>query len=537
MRKPPSLASSRLYDRPADAGGGDTAVQASAVRPDRTSVNLKLFPEPAADPATPASVTGKRPIAVIGAGFSGTIATLQLLRRLPPDQPVLLCERSPDFARGVAYATGDRDHLLNVRAANMSALSDEPLHFQEWLKRRAESGAGASLQDGGLGDGLYHTDVGVFASRGLYGQYLRSILDFAMRETAGHAQLRLLPDEVLDVVAADHGGYELVCASGLRLTVAGVVLAVGNLPPEESDSPRICRNAWSEKAWRPLSPDKPVLIVGTGLTMIDLAITLRRRGFTGGLLAMSRGGLLPTRHAAAGAWPTPHFTLAEERSLPRLMARLREEVRAASAQGVDWRAVIDSMRPVTASIWGRLPLPERRRFLRHARRYWDVHRHRMAPPHADMIESMLADGSLRILAGRIRAMEESGDVIEVRYAPRAEAAPAGGAAEERLQVQRVIMASGLEHISRTRDPLMQRLLDRGLVRVDRQGLGIDVSDGLNAVRGDGSAAERIWALGPIVRGVFWECVAVPDIRVQAAHVAVSVVARLREDAPRWSFII
>jgi uncharacterized NAD(P)/FAD-binding protein YdhS len=99
------------------------------------------------------------------------------------------------------------------------------------------------------------------------------------------------------------------------------------------------------------------------------------------------------------------------------------------------------------------------------------------------------------------------------------------------------MASGLEHISRTRDPLMQRLLDRGMIRVDSQGLGLDVTDGLNVVRGDGEPAERIWALGPIVRGVFWECVAVPDIRVQASHVAVSVVARLREDAPRWSFMI
>jgi uncharacterized NAD(P)/FAD-binding protein YdhS len=106
-----------------------------------------------------------------------------------------------------------------------------------------------------------------------------------------------------------------------------------------------------------------------------------------------------------------------------------------------------------------------------------------------------------------------------------------------LDVQRVIMASGLEHVSRTRDPLMQRLLERGLVRLDRQGLGIDVTDGLNVLSADDSVAERVWALGPIVRGVFWECVAVPDIRVQAAHVAVSVVARLREDAPRWSFNI
>ena len=483
-------------------------------------MSMPLFPEPS-ELAPPA---GKRPIAVIGAGFSGTIAALQLLRRLPQDQPVLLCERSPEFARGIAYATGDNNHLLNVRAANMSALSDEPMHFQDWLKRRAAAASST--------EGLHETEAGLFASRGLYGQYLRSILDYVMRETAGHAQLRLMPDDVLDVLSAEHGGYELVCASGQRLPVAGVVLAVGNLPHEESEDPNICRNPWGEKAWRKLDPHRPVLVVGTGLTMVDLAISLQRRGFTGGIVALSRGGLLPARHAAvAKPWPTPHFTMAEETSLPRLMTRLRDEVFAATEAGVDWRAVIDSMRPVTSSIWSRLPQTERRRFLRHARRFWDVHRHRLAPPHADLIDEMVEGGSLRVIGGRIRSLQDGPEGVRVRYSPRT------GGEDAELLVQRVIMASGIEHISRTRDPLMQRLIDRGLVRVDAQGLGLDVTDGLNVVRADGTPAERIWALGPIVRGVFWECVAVPDIRVQAAHAAVSVVARLREDAPRWSFII
>ncbi len=485
---------------------------------------LPLFPEreEAAPPA------GKRPIAVIGAGFTGTIAALQLLRRLPPDQPVVLCERSPEFAKGVAYATADNDHLLNVRAANMSALVDEPLHFQDWLKRRAEETREVN--------GLYETPAGLFASRGLYGRYLRTILDDVLRESAGHAQLRLMPDDVLDIVVSSQGRYELVCASGQRLEVAGVVLAVGNLPPEETEEANICRNPWGEKAWRKLDPDRPLLIVGTGLTMVDAAVSLHRKGFTGGIVALSRGGLLPARHKAVPApWPTPQFTMAEERSLALLTARLRDEVFAAAEAGVDWRAVIDSMRPITASLWGRLPQPERRRFLRHARRYWDVHRHRMAPPHADILESMMADRRLRVLAGRVRSMTDTGDGVRVCYGARAQGG--GPCSEHEITVQRVIMATGAEQISRTRDPLMQHLLDRGLVRLDAQGLGLDVTDGLNVVRADGGVAERIWALGPIVRGVFWECVAVPDIRVQAAHAAVSVVARLREDAPRWSFII
>ena len=464
--------------------------------------------------------TAKRPIAVIGAGFSGTIATLHLLRLLPADQPVLLCERAPEFARGVAYATGESGHLLNVRATNMSALADDPEHFANWLKRRPTGG-----------ESLHSTDSGLFASRGLYGEYLRDILDFAMRESAARAQLRLMPGDVTDVQPAPRGGFELVIAGAEAVEVAGIVLAVGNLPPEEHPNPRVCANPWDEKALDGLSGDAPVLIVGTGLTMADLAISLRRRGFAGKIIAISRGGLLPARHAAVTPWPTPHFTLAEEESLPLLMARLRDEVFAAAQQGVGWRGVIDSLRPITAGLWRRLPLAERRRFLRHARRYWDVHRHRMAPPNADLIESWMREGSLEVVSGRISAVVPGAAAVDVHYTPR------GGGAETTVSVQRVIMASGVEHISRSRDPLMARLLDQGLIRVDQQGLGLDVTDELNVVRADGSASDRIWALGPIVRGVFWECVAVPDIRVQASHVAASVVARLRQDAPRRSLLM
>ena len=463
----------------------------------------------------------RRPIAVIGAGFSGTIATLHLLNRLPAEQPVLLCERAPVFGHGIAYATEDNDHLLNVRTVNMSALNDKPLHFQDWITHRA---AGQQLQ------GLHHTAAGVFATRSLYGLYLRSILGSAMRESAGQARLRLFPDEVIDVVPLKDG-YELAGSRGQRLQVDKVLLAVGNLPAKESDDPHICNYAWGEKAQRPLTSDLPVLIVGTGLTMIDIAISLRRRNFAGGIYALSRGGLLPMRHAASKPWPTPTFSASEETSLRALTARVRAEIRQAKEEGNDWRAVIDSLRPITARLWGGLPAAERARFLRHVRRVWDVHRHRMAPPHADTIDSMLAEGSLIVAAGRIRRIESGLHSVRVTYAAR------DGSGEKIIEAQRVIMANGLEHISRTHDPLMKSMLERGLVRLDSQGLGIDVTDELNAIQADGTVADDIWALGPIIRGAFWECIAVPDIRIQAANVAVGVAGRLQEEAPRWSFTI
>jgi uncharacterized NAD(P)/FAD-binding protein YdhS len=479
---------------------------------------LSLFREPAQFASPP---PGKRPIAVIGAGFSGTIAALHLLRQVPADQPVLLCERAPEFARGLAYATGDTEHLLNVRATNMSALADEPSHFADWLSKRAAMSP----------QGQHATEAGLFASRGLYGQYLRSLLDSALRASASHAQLRLMPDDAIAATKLRDGGFGLNFASGTTLDVAGIVLSVGNIAPEENPSPHICANPWGEKAASPLAGDEPVLIVGTGLTMVDLVLSLRRRGFAGRIIAMSRGGLLPHRHAPAAPWPTPALTDGERRSVRRLMQRIRREVRMAAAQGVDWRAVIDSLRPLTAGIWGGLPPRERDRFLRHARRYWDVHRHRMAPPHADLLADMQRDGDLHIMAGRVTGIDSDGALAHVRYRPRR------AATEQTLAVQRVILANGLGPIARTRDRLIAGLVAQGLARVDSHGLGLDVTETLHVVGSDGVPAERLWALGPIVRGVFWECVAVPDIRVQASHMAANVAAALRADAPRWNFVI
>jgi uncharacterized NAD(P)/FAD-binding protein YdhS len=467
-------------------------------------VTLEAIPTP----------NGKRPIAVMGAGFSGIIAALHLRRRLPADRPVLLCERGAAAAGG-PEADGNADNLLNVRAANMSALSDEPAHFAEWLRLHGASGL----------DGIHETAAGLFATRGVYEHYLRSLLDQAIAGAAAGG-LRLLTDEVTDIVPAERAGYELTCASGDRIEAAGVVLAQDSLPAEESPHLRVCANPWGERAAQKLNNDQPVLIIGAGLAMVDVAISLRRRGFTGKIVAISRRGLLPTAHAPAGEWDTPHFTLAEEGSLTKLMARLRDEVFGAAEQGVDWRAVMDSMRPVTALLWGRLPPVERRRFLRHARRYWDTHRHRMAPPTAEQMAAMLADGSLEVMAGRVHGFEVGPYSVRARFTPR------GAAGATTLAVQRVIIASFLDRIDGTSDPLMQRLLHRGLIRLDAHGLGLEVTDGLNVVRDDGGVDPHLWALGPIVRGVFWECVAVPDIRVQAGYAAVGVVARLREDAPR-----
>jgi uncharacterized NAD(P)/FAD-binding protein YdhS len=438
------------------------------------------------------------PIAVIGGGYSGTMAAIQLLRATSPEHPVLLCERASSFAAGIAYSTAVPGHLLNVRAANMSAFPSEPAHFQDWLAAECAVEYGAAHQ----------TEAGVFASRAVYGRYLKAILQDAIQRTAEAGRVRLLPDEIVDIERAP-AGFRLTSGGGRRYTAKGVVLATGHVPSVPGADPRYCTSPWEPAATRDLRPDQPVLILGTGLTMVDIVLALRQNGFPGPILALSRRGLVAERHRAAGPRPPPVFSETDRRSVRRLMRRLREEVDAAHRAGGDWRAVIDSIRPTTSELWRGLTEAERRRFLRHPRRWWDIHRHRMAPPNAEAIESQIRDGGLKILAGRVCAVES--DPYHMRVLWR----PMGRTETEQLEIQRILVATGLEHAARTTDPLMQRLLERGLVRWDGLGLGIDVGDDLRAVGASGEGVPNLWALGPIVRGVFWECVAVPDIRNQA----------------------
>jgi uncharacterized NAD(P)/FAD-binding protein YdhS len=455
------------------------------------------------------------PIAIVGAGCSGTIAALHLLDRLP-FRSLLLCERSPAFARGAAYASSSPVHLLNVRAANMSAYPDQPMHFVDWLQRTS-----GQVPDADLEKQIHDTPCGTFVARDLYGRYLTALLRDTLSEDRGAFRLRIIPDEVVDLEPAGPG-YRLTLAGGRRHAVAGAILAAGHLLQGESGRGAYIANPWSAAVTHDLDPNRPVVILGTGLSMVDLTMQLWASGFPGPVIAISRRGLLPHSHVPTAPWPRPQLSRAEERSLAHLVRRLRHEVAHAQAQGIPWQSVVDSLRPITAQLWQSLLPAEQRRFLRHARPWWDVHRHRMAPPIAQQITALVRQGYLQTRAGFITGIEAAGRQVWIRYRPR------GGGEPVRLEAQRVLDARGATPVGEAQDPLMTRLLERGQVRLDRHQLGLEVTPALQAISRSGAATPGLWALGPLVRGVFWECTAVPDIRLQAVQLAGSVEAALRD---------
>lgn len=456
-----------------------------------------LCPAPAPAPAPPA-------VAIVGAGFSGTLLAVHLLRMARAPLQVLLIERSGRAGRGLAYASASDSHLLNVRVANMSALPEQPGHFRDWLQ--------ACGHAAGLGD-----DGGAaFVPRRVYGAYLEALLAEARATAAEGVRCTLLAAGVTRLDRAGDG-WRLQLDDGDCRSAGRVVLCLGNLPPAAPcplpallPAGRYLADPWQAAALAMIPPAATVLLAGTGLTMVDTLLSLLDQGHRGPVLALSRRGLLPQTHAPVAApWPC----LGAQESLGQLsalLARVRNGVRAA---GGDWRAVIDGLRPHTQRLWTALPDAERRRFLRHLRPYWEVHRHRLAPPVAARLQAALAGGRLRVLAARLQGIElTAADRLRVQGRLRS------GGAMLTLDTDVLINCTGPQcDFARIDEPLLRDALARGLLRADALGLGLDAGEDGELLDHEGRPQPGLYGLGPQVRGRVWELTAVPELRLAAAR--------------------
>jgi uncharacterized NAD(P)/FAD-binding protein YdhS len=431
------------------------------------------------------------PVAIVGGGFSGTILAAQLARR---GIGSVLIDGTGRLGRGVAYSTTEPAHLLNVPAEAMSAWSGEADHFAERFE--AEGG--------------HRRD---FAERRLFGRYLDKILDDAVASgftrtvnaTAASAKRR-------------DGGWHVELDNG-TVEAAALVLASGNQEPQPLSAfsgarDRLISDPWGSAAQarvRELAASgESALLIGTGLTMVDLVLSLDAAGHRGTIVALSRRGLIPRSHADYEPAPVEfdELPLGDIRGLGRWLRQ-----RAAK---VGWRAAVDSLRPHTQALWQGLGGEQQRRFLRHGRAWWDVHRSRIAPQVAKTIAGLIGEGRLTVMAGRIVTARDTGDALEVEIRRR------GASTPQTLCFAYAFNCTGpLHSISRTRDPLLRSLLDAGQVRADHLGIGLEVDERSRAAGG-----ERIWALGPLTKGRYWEIIAVPDIREQAATVADDIAREL-----------
>jgi uncharacterized NAD(P)/FAD-binding protein YdhS len=451
--------------------------------------------------------------AIIGAGFTGSMVAAHLLRGNPvPGKParIALIDRSARFGRGVAFGTRCPAHILNVPAGRMSAFEDAPDHFLDWARQRDPSIEGGS-----------------FVPRMLYGEYIAATLDEAERQATGAALERFGAAAI--AISPVNTGARIRLATGHTLQADRVVLALGNFPPADPplrdssalDDPRYLRDPWDLPAYAAIDPQRPVLLIGTGLTMLDVALELASRNHAGPILAISRRGLLPHPHRSPAKphHPEPPADIASwEPTAKGILRRLRAEVESAARHGINWREVVTSIRHDTARLWQLMDEAERRRFLTHLRAFWDVHRHRAAPQAYAAVQNLVNAKRLRVMAARLRALAATGESLHATLAPRGQAAP------HTAHFGAVINCTGPDtDLARIADPLIASLRDQGLIRPDALGLGLDSTDDGAALNAAGQPVPWLHIAGPLRRGKLWENTAVPELRIEAAALARALI--------------
>lgn len=429
--------------------------------------------------------------AVVGAGAAGTLVAANLVARGVPTSVVLVDPHEP--GRGLAYSTKDPQHLLNVRAGRMSAFTDRPTHFTDWAARTGEP-----------------TPADAFLPRQRYGDYLVDLL-------ADTARLGSLTSHraAATRLGRDADGFRLETSTG-TIGADVVVLALGNaLPARLPWEEQFGREAWciadpwdvDRIAAAPTS--LPILLVGTGLTAVDVALSACTNPARQ-VVAASRHGLLPAAHLdrPQPIWPTTVPPGADALTLREVLRVFREDVAAAADTGVDWRAVVDNFRPAVRHVWSRLPTQEQRRFVRLVSRFWEVHRHRMAPAVARRIWELEATGQFQVARKRPVAARPSRGACAVTFVD-----DNGRTSHDRFAA--VVNCTGpLADVTSSTNPFVTTLLRDRIIRPDPLHIGIETT-------GTGQVLDMpgLYAIGSIRKPQSWEATAIPEIRLQAEELA------------------
>ncbi len=449
---------------------------------------------------------------IVGAGFTGTMIAVHLGRESRPPSQIVLIERSGRFGSGVAYSTRHAAHLLNVPACQMSAFADDDGHFLRWAKHRDPS-----IRDGD------------FLPRQVFGEYLRGVLEQAKSEAPRGVAIECIEGEATALHTDAAGGVVIRLADGRSITGDSCVLAIGNYPPADPPcktpafyrSKLYQRDPWAADALD-VDARADLLLIGTGLTMIDVVIALDQAGHTGAIRCISRRGLVPQSHrdlaAAPVQLPVPSSLDDWPRTALGLLRGLRAEIVRNGPRAIEWRDIVSSMRPVTASLWSALSREERRRFLGHLRPFWETHRHRAAPAIGRTIQRLRDTGRLDVIAGRVLEYDVRNDTALATIRRR------GSSSNEVVSASRVINCTGPDtDLARVQEPFVQSLRQAGVVTPDELGLGLATDPAGRLLDRDGRAHRSLFLAGPLLRGRLWENTAVPELRSDALRCARRVI--------------
>ncbi|MGY2222411.1 FAD/NAD(P)-binding protein [Pseudomonas gingeri] len=457
-------------------------------------------------------------VLIVGGGLSGAMLAVQLLR-LPGRRRILIVEPRAELGRGEAYSATELGHTLNGNAARMSVDPDNPDDLTQWLQAHIAAGGWPESD-------RQHVPVSeLFPPRGLFGVYVQQRLAEAREQGATRGSTaEHVHGEVVDL-QSDSDGVRLTLADGQQLQGTRAVLATGMFPAartrqkQSSGLNAAAVDPWDVATMSRIDPQGTVLIIGSGLTMVDAVVSLEQAGHRGPIRVISRHGLLPHVRRQPPAWVD--FLAADHsiRSPRQLLREVRRQCALAVEAGIDWQAPLDTVRAHIGRLWSQASDVQRRQFVRHVRPWWESHHHRSPPLSAELVERLHREGRLTIEAASLKGLGEPRDGrVSIAIRPRGESQTLtiSGAA--------LINSTGIEYDWRRVDrPLPQQLLARGLIRPGPLALGIAADPGGAVVDAGGDTSTRLFAMGPPLRGQWWESTAVTDVASQAKALAARLV--------------
>jgi uncharacterized NAD(P)/FAD-binding protein YdhS len=468
--------------------------------------------------ATPRQELRPARIVVVGGGFSGAMSAVNIARLAEDPLHIVVINHEPSAGRGIAYGIRRPEYLLNVAARNMSAFAHEPDHFLQWLRTRSEFELTPATE-------LRER----FIPRQIYGDYLRSIVQHHLQGSGDMSPVttEFVVGQATDVEPID-AGCLVRLSDGSTFEADRVVLATGNEPPALlpgaealTAHPAWVGNPW--QAWEERLPqdDGSVVILGTGLTSVDAIVTLREIGWLGSIHAVSRHGWFPRSHFRGIEYqdfPPQGVDLADL-GLDELLRLIHEHCAILHERDANPAIIVDKLRPHTQRIWSRFSREERVTFAKDYAARWNVFRHRIAPDIHSQITSAQLTGQLQVHAASIAKLHAAENQIVVELEDR-----------EPLTADLVINATGPStRFSATQSVLLQNLLRRGAICADATDMGVCVEADHTVVTDTGERSPWLLALGPMLRGTYWETIAVPELRVQARRVAETVLGAAHAD--------
>ncbi|RWH67914.1 MAG: hydroxyacylglutathione hydrolase [Mesorhizobium sp.] len=455
---------------------------------------------------------GRGPVvAIIGGGFSGAATAFHLARLLPAGAAdIVVVEPREGLGYGLAYSTADPSHRINVPASRMTLISGQDSHFADWLEQ-----TGAILDDAEA----IAANGALYPQRRVFGRYVESYLQpFLSGKVIRHVRSAVASVEL------SGQGYILILADGRTLAADALVIAATHPPPalpsalrSVAAAARLVANPYDLGGLQAIGRDDHVLVVGTGLTSADIIATLDRNGHRSRILALSRHGYRSRSHAVLPVDPIGDFISLPSRSATVMLRRIRATILDAKRRGEDWHPVLDAVRRQGQIIWQALPLDEQRRLVRHLRTLWDVHRFRIAPQVADVLDRRVAEGMLAYRAASIVGAEQVDGRIRVTLRPRRQPT------QTTETFDRVVVTTGPAHadIFRTNTAIAD-LGRMGLVRLDPIGLGLETDSQGRALSTSGRPTDSIFVSGPLARGSVGELMGIPEVTAHAERIAAEI---------------